>query len=113
AAMAKLREYRDSISSDSSEADNTAANKADADGNNVTPVDQGNSAADLKTTKDLRSAVVDADLSFNAKNIKIITNNGHVTLRGVVETKDEHAAVLKLVHNHVDKNNVTDALTVK
>lgn len=113
AAMAKLREYRDSIGGDVDAPDNTANNAEDAEEASVTPVDQGTSDSDVKTTKDIRSAVVDADLSFNAKNIKIITNNGHVTLRGVVENKDEHAAVLKLVHGQVDKADVSDLLEIK
>lgn len=113
AAMAKLREYRDSIGGDIDAPDNSANNAEDAEEKTVTPVDQGTSDSDVKTTKDIRAAVVDADLSFNAKNIKIITNDGHVTLRGVVENKDEHAAVLKLVQSKVDKNEVSDFLEVK
>ncbi|RYD68368.1 MAG: BON domain-containing protein [Verrucomicrobiaceae bacterium] len=113
AALAKLREYRDSIGGDVNAPDNTANNDEDAEEKSVTPVDQGSSDSDVKTTKDIRSAVVDSDLSFNAKNIKIITNGGHVTLRGVVESKDEHAAVLKLVHGQVDKADVSDLLEVK
>ncbi len=113
AAMAKLREHRDSVGGDIDAPDNSANNAEDAEEKTVTPVDQGTSDSDVKTTKDIRAAVVDADLSFNAKNIKIITNGGQVTLRGVVENKDEHAAVLKIVHGKVDKNDVTDFLEVK
>lgn len=113
AALAKLREYRDSVGGDNDAPDNSANNAEDAEEKTVTPVDQGSSESDVKTTKDIRAAVVDADLSFNAKNIKIITNGGTVTLRGVVENKDEHAAVLKIVHSKVAKDNVQDLLEVK
>lgn len=109
----KLREYRDSIGGDVDAEDNTAKNEVDADEKTTTPIDQGTSEADINTTKTIRSAVVGSDLSFNAKNIKIITKNGKVTLRGVVESTDEHEAVLKLVHNHVNKTQVDDSLSVK
>lgn len=109
----KLREYRDAIGGDVNAPDNTAKNEVDANEKTTTPMDQGSSETDINTTKTLRAAVVDSDLSFNAKNIKIITKDGNVTLRGVVESADEHDAVLKLVHNHVDKTRVNDSLTVK
>lgn len=117
--MTKLREYRDSISSDvktvtdSTAADNSAHNKVDAKEETLTPINQGTSDSDLKTTKDLRSAVVDSDLSFNAKNIKIITRDGHVTVRGVVDSAAEHDAVIKIIGKHVDAANVTDSLNAK
>lgn len=111
--MMKLREYRDSIGGEVTAADNTARNEVDAKEETLTPVDQGTSEADVKTTKDIRAAVVDSDLSFNAKNIKIITRDGHVTLRGVVDSAAEHAAVIKIVGKHVDAAHVTDSLKVK
>jgi osmotically-inducible protein OsmY len=94
------------------DADNTARNKQDRDENSVTPLDQGNSESDLKMTRNIRSSIMDSDLSFNAKNIKIVTKNGHVTLRGVVQSHKEHEAVLRLVRNHADNSIITDQLTV-
>jgi len=109
----KLRVYRDSIGGDIAAADNSAQNERDADGNTTTPGDQGNSEADLKVTKDIRAAIVGADVSFNAKNIKIITLNGTTTLRGVVATPDEHAAVLKIAKANAGSATVIDKLEVK
>ncbi|MEO7099513.1 MAG: PRC-barrel domain-containing protein [Luteolibacter sp.] len=111
--MAKLRDYRDSIGGDVKAPDNSANNEVDAKEDTVTPMDQGNSDSDLKTTKDIRAAIVAADLSFNAKNIKIVTKDGHVTLRGVVNNSAEHGTVLKLVRDHVDSTKITDSLSVK
>ena len=113
AVSQKLREYRDSIGGDVNAADNTAKNEVDADEKTTTPVDQGSSESDINTTKTLRSAVVSSDLSFNAKNIKIITKDGKVTLRGVVDSAEEHKAVLKIVQNHVNESVVSDSLSVK
>ncbi len=113
AVMAKMREYRDAIGGDVTAPDNTAHNEVDAKEETLTPVDQGNSETDLKTTKDLRAAVVDSDLSFNAKNIKIITRDGHVTLRGVVDSTAEHQSVIKLITKQVESTKITDSIKVK
>jgi hypothetical protein len=74
--------------------DNTRVNKRDADNAALTPVDQGNDEASLKVTQQIRQALMaDGSLSFTAKNVKIITQNGKVTLRGPVKTAQERAAV--------------------
>lgn len=79
-----------------SDKDNTAINERDRDGQTLTPIDQSNEPADLKITADARKLVVaDDDLSMNAKNVKIITVAGKVTLRGTVETAAEKAAIAK------------------
>jgi osmotically-inducible protein OsmY len=60
----------------------------------VTPIDQKNDQPDLDlTAKIRRTLVADHDLSMNAKNVKIITRDGSVTLRGVVESEAERARV--------------------
>lgn len=74
--------------------DNTAVNKRDRGDSTLTPMDQGGSEGDRKITQQIRQAVVgDGSLSFSAKNVKVITVNGKVTLRGTVNTSDERAAV--------------------
>lgn len=52
------------------------------------------------------------DLSFNAKNIKIITRDEHVTLKGMVESDAEHQAILKIAGNHANTAMITDDLKV-
>lgn len=110
---AKLREFRDSIGGDVTAPDNTANNETDAAGKSLTPVDQGNSEADLATTKNIRSAVIGTDLSFNAKNVKIITKDGNVTLRGVVNNHEEHKEIVAIAEKHAGESKVHDQLTVK
>ena len=74
--------------------DNTKVNQRDRDGATSTPLDQGNSEADLKLTQHIRQAVMaDDSLSFTAKNVKIITRDGKVTLRGPVKTEHERNAI--------------------
>jgi hyperosmotically inducible protein len=81
-------------SSQSTNPDNTRVNRRDRGGATLTPMDQGPSDADRKITRDIRQAVMkDSTLSFTAKNVKIITVDGKVTLRGPVKTEAERSAI--------------------
>jgi len=74
--------------------DNTERNVQDRSGATLTPGDQSESKADLDLTQRVRQAVVaDDSLSTNAHNIKIITSNGTVTLRGPVNSAKEKATI--------------------
>jgi osmotically-inducible protein OsmY len=76
------------------DADNTKRNARDADGGTLTPMDQGENEADRTITQAIRKEVVAQDaLSTNAKNVKIITRDGVVTLRGPVKSEAEKAAI--------------------
>ena len=70
--------------------DNTGRNVRDRGGATLTPGDQSETEADRTLTQRIRQAVVADDaLSTTAKNVKIITVNGVVTLRGPVKTMAE------------------------
>jgi hyperosmotically inducible periplasmic protein len=74
--------------------DNTERNVRDRSGETLTPGDQSTSEADLALTQQIRQAVVaDTSLSTNAHNVKIITSNGVVTLRGPVNSPQEKATI--------------------
>ena len=74
--------------------DNTERNVQDRSGATLTPGDQSESKADLDLTQRVRQAVVaDESLSTNAHNVKIITSNGVVTLRGPVNSAEEKATI--------------------
>ena len=76
------------------DADNTGRNVRDRDSRLPTPTDQGGSEADRDITAHIRKQIVANDaLSTNAHNVKIITTDGIVTLRGPVKTVQEKAAV--------------------
>jgi hyperosmotically inducible protein len=76
------------------DADNTGKNTRDRNDDTLTPGDQGESAADREVTANVRKAIVGDDtLSMNAHNVKIITQNGVVTLRGPVDTASEKTSV--------------------
>lgn len=107
-----LRSYRDSIGGDVSEPDNTAQNEEEMRKDATNPTHQGNSDKDIQITKDIRSSIMDTDLSFNAKNIKVITQNEHVTLKGVVKSEAERQAIVKIAGNHANTGKITNDLKV-
>lgn len=97
----------------SMDADNTGKNARDASDATVTPFDQSESETDRTMTQRIRQAVVDDDsLSTNAKNIKIITTNGIVTLRGPVDSEAEQLRVLAKAQELAGPKNVKNQLEV-
>ena len=76
------------------EADNSARNVRDRNEATKTPGDQSENEADRTITQNIRKALTDDDsLSTNGKNVKIITNDGTVTLRGPVKSEKEKADI--------------------
>src|SRR6266480_7055016 len=95
-------------------ADNTATNQRDRSGETNTSGDQSNSSADLKITQAIRRALMkDSELSTTAKNIKVITANGQVTLRGPVKTAQEKAKVGRIARSAAGGAPIDDQLDVK
>src|SRR5262245_2880785 len=75
-------------------ADNTGRNARERHDRNLTSGDQSEKEADRKLTQEIRQAVMEDDsLSTTAHNIKIITVDGMVTLRGPVESQAERNAI--------------------
>jgi len=94
--------------------DNTATNERDRSGETKTSGDQSNSSADLKITQAIRQALMkDGELSMTAKNIKVITANGQVTLRGPVKTAQEKAKIDQLAKSAAGGAQIDDQLDVK
>ena len=99
---------------DKTKADNTATNERDRSGETQTSGDQSNSSADLKITQAIRQALMkDGELSMTAKNIKIITENGQVTLRGPVKNAQEKAKIDQLARSAAGGAKIVDQLDVK
>jgi len=94
--------------------DNTAVNQRDRSSQTKTSGDQSNNSADLKTTQAIRQAIVkDSQLSMTAKNIKVITANGQVTLRGPVNTAEEKAKVDQIARSAAGGAQIVNQLDVK
>lgn len=78
------------------DADNTAKNVRDRSANTLTPFDQSETENDRLITQKIRkSLMADNSLSTNAKNVKIITQNGVATLRGTVNVEKEKEIIGK------------------
>jgi hyperosmotically inducible protein len=95
------------------DADDTGTNARDRAAAR-TPTDQGTSDSDRHITAAIRRAIVaDRTLSFTAKNVKIITIGGQVTLRGPVANIAEKAAVDAYARRASGVSGVDDELDVK
>ena len=101
-------------SDEKTEPDNTAVNERDRSRETQTSGDQSNSSEDLKITQSIRQALMkDSELSTTAKNIKIITNSGQVTLRGPVKNAQEKAKIDQLATSAAGSAKIDDQLDVK
>ena len=93
-ACSKNRSDNKQVSQTAVEPDNSGRNVRDRDDQNKTTGYQSENEADRTITQNIRRAVTaDDSLSTNAKNVKIITNNGTVTLRGPVKSEKEKAEI--------------------
>jgi hyperosmotically inducible periplasmic protein len=95
-------------------ADNTSKNQRDRSGETRTSGDQSNSHEDVQITAAIRRAVVkDDSLSTTAKNVKIITADGMVTLRGPVQNEAEKAKIAELAQSAAGNAKIDNQLEVK
>lgn len=93
--------------------DNTKVNQRDRDARALTPLDQGENRSDLEITRSIRKAVMaDSSLSFTAKNVKIITRDGTVTLRGPVKNAAERSAIEAAAHQVAGVTQVDNQLEI-
>lgn len=83
-------------------ADNTKTNERDHNTAALTPMDQGENEIDRTITQKVRQGVMkDDSLSITAKNVKIITANSVVTLRGPVKSDQEKTTIIAIAQ-HTD-----------
>ena len=97
------------------DADNSRINARDRSGATQTPEDQaGGSEADRRLLAAVRKAVEgDKTLSTSARNVKIVTKDGVVTLRGPVNSEDEKGKVARLAQQVAGVSSVQNQLDVK
>lgn len=99
--------------SETKPADNSARNARDAAGNKVTPLDQSHAKSDVEMTRSIRRMLVDDDtLGMNAQNVKVITVDGKVTLRGPVATADERARIVAIANKAAGADHVVNEIEV-
>jgi hyperosmotically inducible periplasmic protein len=83
-----------SLSAQTTPPDNTKVNKRDQDQSRLTAGQQKENRPDRDITRQIRQSITqDKGLSTYARNIKIITQNGNVTLRGPVRSEEEKKTI--------------------
>jgi hyperosmotically inducible periplasmic protein len=94
--------------------ENTELNVRDKAGTTLTPEDQKETEGDINITAAIRQAVVkNESLSVNAQNVKIITRNGVVTLRGPVESEAENMKLQDIAKQTPGVMQVNNQLEIK
>jgi hyperosmotically inducible periplasmic protein len=94
--------------------DNTKMNSQDRNQAQPTADQQKENRPDREITRDIRRSLAqDPALSTYAHNVKIITQNGMVTLKGPVRSEDEKNAIEAKAAEVAGKDKVTSQLEVK
>ena len=99
---------------DTPAADNTKANERDRSANEPTAGQQKDNRSDRDITQQIRQSIVkDKSLSSYAHNVKIITQNGQVTLKGPVRSESEKRTIEAKAADVAGENKVTSELDIK
>jgi hyperosmotically inducible protein len=100
--------------SNNPQADNTKMNQGDRSPNAVTADQQKMNPGDRETTKQIRQAIEkDKSISTYGHNVKVITQNGLVTLKGPVRSEEEKKAIEAKAVEIAGPDKVTNDLEVK
>jgi hyperosmotically inducible periplasmic protein len=101
-------------STDTRKPDNTAKNKGDQTPGAVTADHQKTNAADRDLTAKIRRAIIaNKSLSMYAHNVKIVSQNGIVTLKGPVRSDGEVSSIMANAVEIAGGDNVVNQLTVQ
>ncbi len=94
--------------------DNSGVNVRDRNPAAMTAGQQSNNKSDLELTRKIRRALIkDHSLSLYARNVKIISVNGSVTLRGPVESVQEKTSIANIAQTVAGADKVDNQLEVK
>lgn len=104
---------QDSTSNPQTAGDNSKANQQDRQPSEPTADQQKNNRSDVEITREIRRSLTqDKTLSTYAHNVKVIAQDGKVTLKGPVRSGDEKAAVLAKAAEVAGQSNINDEMTV-
>lgn len=93
--------------------DNTKINGQDQNRSQSTADQQKDNRSDRDITQQIRQSVMsDKSLSTYAHNVKIVSQNGMVTLKGPVRSDDEKRAIESKAADVVGQDKVTSELQV-
>jgi len=94
--------------------DNTKVNKRNRSKKQPTADQQKENRSDRDITQQIRQSIVkDKSLSTYAHNVKIVTQNGQVTLKGPVRSEDEKRAIEAKATEVAGESKVTSELNIK
>ena len=94
--------------------DNTKTNERDRNSSQPTADQQKENRPDRDISREIRRSIMqDKSLSTYAHNVKIISQNGMVTLKGPVRSKEEKSAIEAKAAEVAGKDKVTSQLEVK
>ena len=95
-------------------ADNTKVNQRDRNQTEPTADHQKDNSADRQLTQQIRKALMkDKSLSTNAHNVKVIAQDGMVTLKGPVNSDSEKQAVESKATEIAGTDKVTSEIQVR
>lgn len=104
---------QDTSANPQSRGDNSKVNQRDQSASEPTADQQKENPSDRQLTKEIRKSLInDKSLSTYAHNVKVIAENGKVTLKGPVRSQDEKATVLSKAGQVAGQANINDEITV-
>jgi len=116
-AIAGAQQTNDQSPADQSnapQADNTKVNQRDRNTNEATADQQKSNRSDRDITQQVRKAIMeDKSLSTYAHNVKVITQNGVVTVKGSVRSEEEKKAIEAKAAEVAGGDKVTNEMDVK
>ncbi len=92
---------------------NTGINTRDRNAGALTAGQQSQSKSDIQLLANIRKQIMSANLSVTAQNVKIITQNGSVLLRGPVQTQSEKDTIGRIATTTAGAGNVDNELEVE
>jgi osmotically-inducible protein OsmY len=101
------------VSQPAVEPDNSGRNVRDRNDQTKTARDQSENETDRTISQNIRQAITaDDSLSTNGKNVKIITTDGTVTLRGPVKSEKEKSTIGAKAQQIAGVKNVDNQLEI-
>jgi osmotically-inducible protein OsmY len=101
------------FSQEPGKSDNTRVNKRDRSSEEVTADQQKQNSSDIELTRKIRSSISkDKSLSTYAHNVKVITQDGIVTLKGPVRSEEESKVIESKAAEVAGASNVKNQLDI-
>jgi len=95
-------------------ADNTKVNQRDGSKTAITADQAKNNGSDREAMQKIRKSLMDdSSLSTYAHNVKVIAQNGKVTLKGPVRSEEEKRTVLQKAEDVAGRGNVVNEITIR